>query len=306
MNKRPRTLEDLVNEGQYAFIDRNLAWILLSKVDAQDAMTFAASTGIDRRFHSLVEVLRENAIWEFWMRRDLAIVYDGLNGNGAWDGDFSPEEPKWKTVYLWWRLVMSAYQWNVLTQFWKNGIETIYPEGSTIKLTRLNEIELTNPNTGNMILDFRTQFPRMLTLFNAKTYGKPEYSLKKLNMFHVDSPGLSRRGDFGKYLISRFNTAVISVEKYEEILMNMYSILNDNRYYSKSGQLFPNIQRNYNDVKQYGIAELFSRPPRLVEETKLLVASCIVCGHPARFQEDIPVSPPRYFCDKECQIKIYN
>lgn len=295
MNKRPRTLEDLVNEGQYAFIDRNLAWILLSKVDAQDAMTFALSTGIDRRFHSIVEVLRDNTIWEFWMKRDLAIIYDGLNGNGAWDGDFSPDEPKWKTVYLWWRLVMSAYQWNALTNFWEEVIKAVYPEGATAKFIRLNEIELKNPN---MILDFRTEFPRWAAY---RTY-EPVYWVDSLRVFKIAPSGYFYEGDFRKYLVSRINMAPIAVEKYEQILEVMFSKLTDGMYHQGWGDFTPDIQGPYRGMKQYSIVEVLSRPPRLVEETKLLVASCIACAQPAHFQEDVSVSPPRYFCGKECQL----
>lgn len=286
MSGRRKTLEELANDGRYTFIDRNIAWTLLSQVDAQDGMKFAASYGVDSRFHSIVEVLREDTIWEFWMKRDLSIIYNGLNGRGSWNGDFSPEAPKWKTVYLWWRLVMTAYQWSIVRKYWN-------ATGQRRRITRLNEIEDTYTN-GTFFSDFRTEF--------AKSF--QSYSLETIYNVGIAKGWRAVEGEFHKYIIDQFPEASkLASREYDAIISGFFACLMDKRYHVNGTLLFN--PREFYTASDRHVTDVFSHPPRLAEETKLLVASCIVCAQPAHFQEDVPVSPPRYFCGKECQIEFY-
>jgi len=304
-SKRKRTLEELVSSGEYKIIDRGLAWVLLSNVDVQDAMKFADAVGVDSRFQQIINVLRENAIWEFWFQRDLEIFKPIM----PWKEKrgLEIEAPEWKTYYLWMRLAMTCYQWIAINYFTEK-ILSVYPPGSALRLIRLNELELTVFGKSTIMLDFRKQFPRFAphSQYYRSSYPLPKWQygdlwyLEVRMFFKRDSPYVSFLNTFFPRMTGQ------AVNWYAEIL---HAVIDKSISIIDASDV---SNMNIFDYVPFPDWSILTRPPRIVEETKLMVASpisrsitCSWCvSKPAALYEADRLHIG--YCSEKCQDKLYN
>lgn len=85
---------------------RCVKYLLLTAADVRYAMNFAR---VDR---DVACILREDAIWEAWAKRDLPVYYPHSDRLLCMFPVFVGESvaPRWKRFYLWFRVVMRVYQ----------------------------------------------------------------------------------------------------------------------------------------------------------------------------------------------------
>jgi hypothetical protein len=274
--KRPKLVNIIPSKGN---LD---AFALLTQVEVQDAMNFAIASGGDVRFSMIVEVMRNDKIWQFWFQRDLKIVHDT-----KWKWPFeSVETPAWKTYYLWWRLVISCFQYSVLKN---EQILAVYPEDSKVRFVRLNELELKTPKGEVIMLDFRREYPRYITASPAyrPNYGIMRYQAEDLWLYSRRLWLYSRREDIDDFLTFKYPSFDgYAKDEYIKIIRAMFDSLepSDGKFYSRS--------------------EYLQAPPRLITATKLLVASpCVTCDAEPRYCET--TNAGNVFCSKSCQRRFH-
>lgn len=154
----PRPLASIFSSG--SGFSRDVKYRLLTAADVRDAMNFARKDRDVRRF------LNANAIWEYWSRRDLEMFHE----DSARLLKHFPEvigeslAPRWKRFYLWFRIVMRAYQRVLLheladeyhMEMVHGGDDEVVPIFESISL---NQWTSTNPNTGKTKThDFRYDY----------------------------------------------------------------------------------------------------------------------------------------------------
>ena len=283
--KKPKVADLLAKYSTYEIIPEPIAFVILSKAEVQDALTFTSSASGDLRFRVLLEVMGKDAIWKHWFERDLGIVFVKYNVPRLWDNIQLQEGPPWKVYYLWWRLIISAYQWEFLQN---PTILNAYPLGSQVRHVKLNEMELITEEGAVMYLDFRREFLRMATTlqaFQPQFARDVRYSARWLwllrgyqgtRFFHVKFP--NTYGNFARDL-----------ELVYREMIRMFVDTDNNVF-----------QLNRLDASG---GTIFQRPPRIVEATSLIVSSCITCGVQAQCKEKM--NHDNTFCGKTCQRRFY-
>jgi len=291
--KRQRSNFDTLS--QFKVFDTNLAFIFLKNADVQEALKFAAAVGVDNRFRPLLKILKENDIWEYWFERDLKIFKSLV----PWKKpkDVVIEAPEWKTYYLWMRLAVTCYQWVVV-----NGYEYVwykaYPKDAKLQILRLNEIELSLPLQPPVILDFRKEFAKIVVHSQMYLkYRSENISLKynRDNLWYLSGIDSTLDDDIQQFLKVRFPRMHESSRK----------------FYFDEIREFKRMLSGISGSDGY-IYSIVSKPPRMVEETTLLVASpiipstnCSFClNQPARVFE--ATRQHIGYCSSKCQEQLYD
>jgi hypothetical protein len=264
--KRPR-LEDVIVPG----LSRDSKYEILKKADAKDAMNYAISGDRD-----IVELLRQDNIWRFWFQRDMAIVYTQEIPI------YFPQEgegPLWKRWYLWWRLTIGMYQWDIIG---RQEILNAYPPNSTIRYVELNVLELTTPQ-GHTYLDFRTEFIRIMSTLVGDGF---TYSIEHIKFVNISF----LRAIATRYIIDDDNYVWNNLALHHR---NHLLLLN-----SGIRTLLNNDLINDNHV--------FNEFPNMVFISKrIIVASCIQCGKSAEHQCSGPCGGI-VFCNAACQANDWH
>lgn len=255
-------------------INRDIALELLKKAEVQDALNFAIASTKDPRFIKIREVMNEEDIWEYWFKRDLEIV----PLRKLYPSDWITHPLEWKTYYLWYRLAISCLQYDVLQ---KSSIMRTYPVETTFKFVRLNVIETNDKK----LLDFRTEYLK----FGGRSWEiEEEYNYENL---------FQRAQGIGK------NTNITLLK--DRYKVENKAILNT---YLSGLNILHNLSQNGLHFGQYPtdeIKQLLSSPPRLFEETQLLVTSCLTCGMRGEDLQREETDSSRIFCNEICQLSFY-
>lgn len=286
--KKKPTVAELVSE--YKMIDRNLGFQILKKVEVRDAMKFVIGVGGDKRYRKILEMMRKELIWKYWMQRDLKIIMDVLQNELPKWITVNPIEtvkPQWKLCYLWYRLMVGASQWYQLERLKKKDLD-MYPEGSTIEYVNLNVLKLTIPKetfgkAETLLLDFRKEYTRIYPVLEN------------------ENRAIKYRAKFVTFIDTSFslflkNKGYVNIERglndYIEVLQNLANVIDIG-----SHPLSP-FNVPYTRIRWKLVAQF----PRTPESTTLIVASniCAQCSGPDPGFKCGNECGAKY-CDKECQ-----
>ena len=267
MSKR-RKLVDIIPYD--IILSFELAFELLKQTEVRDAMNFAIASGNDPRVRQIKAVMEQEDIWKYWMNRDLKIIMDLLPNqqlpkwaNLEADRQYNAsKKPHWKLAYLWYRISVSALQWNVINN--RNMSMELYPPNSTLEFMYLNTLKLTIGGSSVqreevLILDFRDEFIRIYDFLKAQRYVNIEptdYTYDHLlNVFRTQSL------DIRQFLSTKYTGDVK--------LFNLIPYANL-------------IESILFSITEHGTDPAWTDPanirdfPRLIEQTKILVG-CFVC-----------------------------
>jgi len=293
MSKRLRpTLEDLVLQGKsYVVFDKNLAFEFLKRVDAQDAMSFAQTFGADNRYQSFVKVLREDRIWKFWMEQDLDVLKTTPGGTFKallWEIPKEKRvstEPIYKIYYLWYRLMISAHQYNILSALESNSGR--YGMPTRFNFIRLNEFEERKVANNNSVLyDFRKEFKRLIT----------DIPIMIVSTYNLRRSSYMTRRPFEVFLQERYpKFAQAELEATAQVCLEIFNGMRLAKTQSVDSGLNP-LQ-----------LDMLYTIPRVKGPSYVLVASafapCLQCGLETKFSEK--TNTERFFCDAKCQNEFY-
>ena len=300
--KFPR-FNDLIKRTGGSEMDSAFVFNMLTQVDVRDAMSAAMASGNQTLWKHVVEHMRQEAIWRYWMERDLKIVFDYKRGDlPTWiDQRYVTDAPKWKVYYLWMRLIIGFLQWNLLRKKWPYFIEG-YPPGSTLKYVTLNTIELSP--TGDdffkskpILLDFRKEFKRISPRIMNQRYQAflgSDYSLSSLLVVSdVNNSRLRLNAD---------NDVVAFFMRYKmDIFEQGFSM------YSGIFDFLIDWLKHDSTVGRFGTSidqKTLQNPPRAIEYTRILLAGRIQCdGCGSHLPEMRCKRCETYFCDDKCAIK---
>ena len=325
-----------LNPARFLGLSRKATEAILRNTEAQDAMSLALTTRL------VAEILRGDDIWRYWMQRDLAWMMrsaaevevlkattypytdfrsdieanhiDAYDALPEWLGNANPQPkdtPLWKTYYLWHRLAAAAWQWNFVREFtsgrYKRAMSAFPPE-SHLRYVRLNTLaletpsDITNPASPPVVmeLDFAEQLARMAPAL-------PRGLLQKM-------PTTRREWLFRVASVTRFYETP-NIVRFFKTRYPAFEIQNT----SPLGNLYGatlhvevvgwlmqrgvagNTYALFRDVADVG-KSLLARVPRMVEQTRILVA-CRACGEPTRLREKTAGGQP--FCGVSCQRSYY-
>jgi hypothetical protein len=245
-------------------LSRDIALEVLKKAEVRDALNFVIASGKDPRFNKIVELMNQEEIWKFWFDRDLSIVPKDKLYPIKWI-----DHPlKWKTYYLWYRLMIVRLQFAVLRY------STIINLKHTFKFVRLNVAQIDDEQPVN----FSSILIEIMGLYN------------------------DRRLIYGYYNLSNLIIIANSFSIHKKDFLKMqYNFAND-----QSMDLYNNILERLEQGNFKYNFDYLSAPPRLIELTKLLVASCLTCGmtddNNLQKEEN---NPNRIFCNENCQLSFY-
>ena len=303
-------------DGMTLPLDKSLAFQLLTKVDVRSAMSFAIASGGDPNYRNIMLHMRQDTIWQFWMERDLKIVNDVLGGElpgwvtmlnseEARKNGYNPvEAPVWKNVYLWMRLVISARQYRIIEQFTAEK----FPVTSRFVFVTLNELRI-----GSDIFDFRIEFPRFYkaVMENDELWQRLEkrpydtsYTAQNMAVYRKELTSSRSEPSYVMSFLMRFffenvYISTSAASDYERIIVDI------------SNSLFTYVGPEASYIGQYkdylwqkpAFIHLLSSPPRLIEATRIIVASCVSCNTPdAGFQ---CAHCDKAFCSLQCQINTH-
>lgn len=225
--------------------------------------------------------MEEEAMWEYWFKRDLSLI----DLNRLYPIEWITHPLKWKTYYLWYRLLVSRLQYAYIHD---RHIMEIYPPNSTLKFLRLNVIELTWGKEVTL-LDFRQEYVR----YQRYTYGDEEEeereyrNLYSFTVLHDETYFGFAAGKRDSFLRDRYN-----------VMLEVNQVYNNVFEYLDEATRYRNFE--FRPTK----STFLSEPPRLIEPTQLLVTSCITCGAAEASQME-ETNPSRVFCDSNCQLSFY-
>lgn len=156
-------------------INIDVATLILQKAEVRDAMHFASTAG--KKALAIIRVLKRESIWKYWMRRDLGLVMDVLKEKlPDWitknDNMASNEDgvlPKWKLCYVWYRLLIAAYQIDFV-----NDINTSTKH--KIEYKHLNKVQ-----EGNRIRGFNDVHRELYLEIEDEDFGGPNFTIKSIN-----------------------------------------------------------------------------------------------------------------------------
>lgn len=293
--KFPR-LEELAKRSGGPVADSDYTFKLLQLVDVRDAMSTAIAGINDIFWHHVRDHMNQDAIWRYWMQRDLQLVFDHGQGNlPKWiDRKYISKAPKWKVYYLWMRLIMGFLQWNLFRRK-MDFIVQAYPRKSTLKYVTLNTFQLNN----DQLLDFRTEFNKMGAILlhprHQTTFGT-QYSLRSLLL--VSRIDISHM---------RMNAEENDVVAFLEYRYKMDAFKQAFHVYSDIFDVLINWLTFDSGVARFGSAldkETLQNPPRAIEYTRILLGGRIQCdGCGSHVPEMRCKHCETYFCDAKCAIK---
>jgi hypothetical protein len=266
-------------------MNRDVATKILRDLEVRDAMNLV-QTGLNVHF---AKIMKEDGIWKFWVKRDMEEVYTDFLPPWA-EGEII-DGPRWKLVYLWYRLTYVVYQQATLDHYkaYKNGF--LYPKGTKLKMARLNVIAAKYPNNSSVVeLDFKTEYPKLLFDLGTDT-----------SQAFFDLPSVMFREAFSKLYNIRYDSKNEFFYNYETILGNLKQVFIIISYARKRGSYADLRPIDFNlygyklDEHFYNIIKKF---PREYKSGKILVG-CAVCSIPTSIQCSCPCATP--YCGKECQ-----
>ena len=288
--KRMRpTLVTLVNG--YTFIDKNIAFTLLKQVEVRDAMTFAIAAAKHPKWINIRRIMDEDRIWLEWLKRDMPAIFgDGTRPRNYRENIENRMEtaaennkldtPVAKTIYLWCRLAVSIWQFEIVDMY-NRFVEDDRENKIFMGTPSFQYLNVVSFSDGDM-MDFGDFFVSMLESDLYLGIVSTDQVLKwlKENRFKL----YQNVGLFG------FQTNFFK-EKYPTML-------------PKKAKEYVQVQ--YNILKKYlktGAGTFLPTTyPRLVEETRLIVASpiCAQCQQEATHMCAQCRTP---YCSQECQVK---
>lgn len=246
--KRAR-LDDFLNVG------RDVAFAILTQVEVRDALNLRMAVAKDARFTSFRSVMDSEEIWMFWVKRDLAIIATAFD-------DFQKlafpvdDRPQWKTRYFWYRLFVSALQWNVVRK----------PEFADESIYSYEYLNVVRVN--GRLVDFRPLFVDYLdrVLVTETERRRRSYNLY---FFQVDFIGYI---DYRAFVDQNLQLPAVAAHTYERILKEFDRLID---YKPEPDQPIPRNILAYlaafrDEVRTF---------PRELEERRILVtAQCPTCG----------------------------
>lgn len=290
MSKNQQTVEEQIAFYRDRIITRDIAWKILSNSDARDAMKFIQAVGRDVRFANIVATMQDEDIWKFWTRRDMGEVFEDLP---FWAEKDAIDGPKWKLVYLWYRLTYRVYQQHVLRRYLedaKTHEHGAYPPG-TLRMARLNVITANFPNNGGVFeLDFRREYPRL-----CADMGIPR-PLSIFDQFKMDAETILRE----------IQTIYGFSEEMEGLYINYAKIIREFAI-DFSRIIYRNDPKNMRkswDIDEFGDRltnihfTIIRSFPREYVPGRIMVG-CAACSTPTNIQCSCPCATP--YCGKECQ-----
>ena len=291
-------LQILLAQAGGGSFDSAFTFQLLTKVDAKDAMSFAIASGNDPSYHFVADHLRHDAIWKYWMQRDLQLVFDHYDGKlPIWIFKDETQQPQWKVYYLWARLVISTYQWLVIHKPQTQRIMRTYPPGSVLKYVSLNTIELAIYHSDSfvrptlMLLDFRIEFPRMFREITRPGWGATDYySTEDLSLLNKFMPH-----NVFESISTRFkaNQTDGGVQEIANICVLIFGHMTES-YGSNLTQML-----HVNPFHK----TLITHPPRMIEFTRILVgAKCAWCTSQVPAYRCGECIDNRFYCNKQCLL----
>lgn len=291
-----------------SLFDSDYVFEVLKNVDVRDAMRAALASGNDPRWRYVIEHMRKDSIWRYWMKRDMGIVFEHANGElPIW---LQPgRQPSWKVYYLWMRFIIGFVQWNILCGQKMEQILMAYPPNSSIRYVTLNTMELTVVGdqfvrSDKILLDFRTEFPKILALFRNpaslrpwQTMRYPLDNLLQTSFFKpklsLGAPSNSDRNDIAAFLKQRYKI---------DATPGMFVVYTEAVDYLLWWLERDTLQRfSSRNMAGEPVQSLLNSPPRAMEYTHLLLAGQIQCN---MCNSHIPEMKCKhcdtYFCDTKC------
>jgi len=274
MSKR-RKLVDMIPYD--IVLTSEVAFEILKQAEVRDAMNFVIASGNDPRVRQIKAVMEQEVIWKYWMIRDLKIVMDLLPNQQLpkWaileaDRQYkASKKPHWKLAYLWYRITVSALQWNLINN--QAVFMELYPPNSTLEFMYLNTLKLTiggSPVQREevMILDFRVEFIRIYNLLKSlqfTTRDPTDYTYDHFLDTFRSQPLDIRHFLSAKYDMSGFgNPKLYDTTPYVNLIDSILYSFGDDSLVVNNPTL-----RNPANIRDF---------PRLIEQTKILVG-CFVC-----------------------------
>ena len=309
MALRKRVRQPTLEEQVALYLDRDItldeAFKILSQAEVRDAMNWVIGSGGDPRFRNIVRLMREDAIWRYWMQRDMGEVY----GDGqlplwvrydAHSRVQSPiDQPQWKVAYLWYRLTYTVYQRRLVNKYIRYLRDSRIPHGR-MRLKYLNVVENIDLHQDFNFLemypaiyrDMNIPLPDMYLFSDDVEYSttrevqKIELDLEKMipdssitYSIHAIAVGYLMRVCSHIITHKKFGLGPLTSEDYPKTFFQNWEVR----------------EKCYDALKKF---------PRIYEPTKIIVAApiCAACYAPApTLKCSCPCGAP--YCGVECQAR---
>ncbi len=255
-------------------ITLNIARELLLKVEVRDAMNWARASSGDSRFANILRVMSGDEIWRLWTKRDMSEVY--INDELPWWAEKAVDMPRWKVVYLWYRLTYTVYQ--------------------KANMSSLNELSYNPAFTGG--IRYPDIFERNVNLkhFNVFTITVSDAS------FDHNFNTVYNQQDLFENIPDEQN--IKTFKKYRRIIHNISVMFKEIIKQKKIGIFNAEvIKLAFENGLNENSYDWLSRFPRNNGDLIIVAAPiCASCGAPSpRQQCSCPCTAP--YCDRKCQAE---
>jgi hypothetical protein len=281
---------------------------------------------MESRDPEILKLLEEEDTWRRFTKRDMPEVY--ISDELPWWAVDAEDSPRWKVVYLWYRLAYTTAQKNLIEDYNAeleeeqiSGVisKGAYPPGSRLVYKGFNVLKLISPN-GKQLLDFRSQLLRIFSdmddsddeLTRGKFASNSFYLFHNLFSFYSagvimkDSNQLSPEEKSILYIQKDVIDGVLFI--FKQILqvryMNLYSekekIANPDAL-PREIKVFKNRSTGYIDNN---VLKSMRRVPRVYVPGNIIISTrvCASCRAPSPTKQcSCPCAAP--YCGKQCQAE---
>lgn len=190
--KRTR-FSDLIN------VSYDAAFEILTKIEVRDALSLTIAVANDARFKAFRAVMQSDDVWRFWTLRDLSVVVNAFGSLQKMEFNVD-DRPRWKVIYLWYRLFVSALQWNIVNRI---DFGDVFQDGDWWEYAYLNKVRV-----NGQLVDFEPLFVQ---------YADRPYTLE----------AFQGEISYESFLMTHLGLSVLATRVYEGILKAMDRMIDD-------------------------------------------------------------------------------